>query len=419
MSFENFLVFYFRNGGALWFATFCCLVASIVLFPVQWVTLRSLGRALAVGAAGALVGLLVMLHEAYLSGGVPAWTAWSQASMPIGSVTLLSVYLPVVCAASLVALLHGGCLRDPLPEAMRAMRLPGGPGFRAWLRGWHLFWVGGLAVSAWMGFEASFWMVLLAGLGVLAAYPFFVTVLMPAAPDSSSRTANPAARPMPPDVPSSGNERQRVVKLLEEGRINAEECGELLAALGDGPGAQPAPKPATLGRKLLLLGVGLVVIGFLLPWFTVDARGMLNGDFSALRGKDLVSPADLTLGNLVRVCGGDMPHGYGWVILLLGVAAAFVPRGTLLKWQSRSPQRHSVAHVDSDTGLNLVLLAVGAFLIVYLLSQNARILSAGIVVVIVGYALEVAGLLKDRPAGSRGPNIRVETHTNGAPVEER
>jgi hypothetical protein len=128
---------------------------------------------------------------------------------------------------------------------------------------------------------------------------------------------------------------------------------------------------------------------------------------------------ELLSGGNVHVCGGDVPHGHGWAILLLGVAAVFVPRGTLLKWQSRSPRRHSVARAGSDTGLNLVLLAVGAFLIVYLLTQNARILSAGLVVVIVSYALEVAGLLKDRPAGSRGPNVRVETHSADAAAEER
>jgi hypothetical protein len=90
-------------------------------------------------------------------------------------------------------------------------------------------------------------------------------------------------------------------------------------------------------------------------------------------------------GGMLRIAGGNVPHGLGWLVLLLAVIVAFAPLEAL--WPQPVLRRK----------ISILMLGVGAFLLVYLLTQNFRFVSFGLVVVFAGYALELAGVMKSRP----------------------
>ena len=87
----------------------------------------------------------------------------------------------------------------------------------------------------------------------------------------------------------------------------------------------------------------------------------------------------------VAVHAGDLKNGLGWFILALGVGVAMLP--------IFAPQ------LKADLLKKLILgaLAVGAFLLVYVLSDAVRYASLGIILALAGYALEFIGTLKERP----------------------
>ena len=87
--------------------------------------------------------------------------------------------------------------------------------------GANLVFAIGIALCAWIGFDASFWLALMIVLAALVAQPVFT--LMPATP------------PVPViPVADISPERERVMRLLEQGKITAEESAELLTSLPEG-----------------------------------------------------------------------------------------------------------------------------------------------------------------------------------------
>lgn len=97
------------------------------------------------------------------------------------------------------------------------------------------------------------------------------------------------------------SERLRVLKMLEEGKINAEECAELLAAIDQPPAILPS-KRTHPQWGLAAVGAVLILIGFWLPWIVIDS-GLVSA----------------------RLSGGDMPHFLGWFVLAFGLGAALLP----------------------------------------------------------------------------------------------
>jgi len=99
-------------------------------------------------------------------------------------------------------------------------------------------------------------------------------------------------------------------------------------------------------------------------------------------------PMQLGFSGTVRVAGGEVAHGFGWIILVLGVLAAALPFVQLNV--SRQAQRILLA----------APLALGAFIIVYLLTRDIRHVSFGLPLVLAGYAVEFVGLRKDIRSGA-------------------
>jgi hypothetical protein len=81
-----------------------------------------------------------------------------------------------------------------------------------------------------------------------------------------------------------GREREKVLEMLESGKITVDESAELLHALGANPTTPEMPRaPMTRAGRLVLCGAGLVLVGFLLPWFSFSPAAELSRTMEDLR----------------------------------------------------------------------------------------------------------------------------------------
>jgi hypothetical protein len=267
----------------------------------------------------------------------------------------------------------GGHLTD-------AEKLPGMDGVRAWLSVGNLICAILIPICAWQVFQVSLPAMFALTFGLLLAYPVFNLV---------SATPSPAPTLPPEDL---SNEREKVLQLLETGKINADESAELLNALGQSVPQRPPPaaeRELSPQRKIVLLGAALLLLGFFLPWFKINLGQAMNETMGQLQQMVGGAMPQMNFGqqnnNLVQVVqAGNIPNGLGWWILALGISAAVLPFfATNLKPQLQKK-------------VILAALAVGAFLLVYLLSDALRYISIGIILALAGYSLEVVGTLKER-----------------------
>jgi hypothetical protein len=209
----------------------------------------------------------------------------------------------------------------------------------------------------------------------------------------ASAPPQPATAPPTEDL---SNEREKVLQLLEAGKINAEESAELLNALGHTFAPRPQPASETdlsPQRKIVLLGAGLLLLGFFLPWFAINPGVMMSDmAYQLLLNLGQMMPGMATpqinlsaTTGTVQIHAGNLAHGLGWWILALGIGAAVLPFfATNLKAQMQQK-------------VTLAALAIGAFLIIYLMSGALRYASIGVILALAGYALEIVGTLKERP----------------------
>ena len=142
------------------------------------------------------------------------------------------------------------------------------------------------------------------------------------------------------------------------------------------------------------MGAALLLIGFFLPWFALNPGQMLNeattqlqqmmggNDAGQCAAADGLSPNTGT----VQVHAGDVAHGLGWWILALGIGAAVLP---FFATNLKAPTQKKVI---------LTALAIGGFLMIYLLSDALRYVSLGVILALAGYVLEFVGTLKERPS---------------------
>ena len=93
-----------------------------------------------------------------------------------------------------------------------------------------------------------------------------------------------------------------------------------------------------------------------------------------------------TSGWHVKILGGDVPHGLGWIVLLLGIAVATLP--------------YLASNLDSQTQrkAKLIGLGIGGLILMYLLTDNIRFVSIGFIMGLVGYALQFIGTIKENRA---------------------
>jgi hypothetical protein len=300
--------------------------------------------------------------------------------------TDLWLSIAVFCAGLLVALAIpfitklylkwiGGRLTD-------AEKTPGMEGVRAWLQGGNLVCAVVLSVCAWLGLGFSFWSVLALTLMALVIYPLL---------NFASVTAAPSKTP----EESFSHERDRVLKMLDEGKINAHESAELLNALAV---AQPSPTaqslPANPKRKLVLAGLAILLIGFFLPWFSYNpgqevtrVMGEMQGNMNQMvpgnPGLNVPFASGLRTAS-VNIAGGDIRYGLGWLVLLLGVAVAALPYIA------------SNLHARDQFKATMTGLAIGSVILIYLLTQNMRFVSVGILLAMVGYVLQFLGTVEEK-----------------------
>jgi hypothetical protein len=296
-----------------------------------------------------------------------------------------AVLLPLLAVPFVIRLYRkwiGGHLTE-------AEKLPGIDGVRAWLGVGNIICAALISFCVWQAFGISPLPMLTLTFGAVLAYPLL---------NMASHPAQPA--PVGPSEDLS-TEREKVLQLLETGKITADESAELLNALGQTIPQRPLPASEmemSPQRKIVLLGAVLLLVGFILPWFVVNPGAQAN-EILGLLQKNMQQTTGISLPQVnltlptgtAQVHAGDLEHGLGWWVLMLGIGAAALPFfATNLKPLMQKK-------------VIIAALAIGAFLLVYQLSQSDwpwRNISIGFMLVLAGYALEVVGTLKERPAAS-------------------
>jgi hypothetical protein len=301
-----------------------------------------------------------------------------------------------------------------LDAATAAERGPNSAGFRAWLSPMNCLTVIFLAIAAAVA-TGSAWGLFFGALGLLLAYPILNTAM-------KSEPVLPAQEPE--DLAS---ERQRVLALVEAGKVSAEDGAELITALGQSRVVQAEQSnPLSGGRRVILLGAMLVLLGFCLPWFEIRMdevmkeamQGMQqvvgqampafaqenpanpNVQFGLLPGAQSAPVQNVSL---LMLRGGDLAYGLGWFIMIAAVGTAVLP----FVWQTRPGNR------QQHRGVSLVAVGAGSIALLYLifgLAMGPSRVQIGFVLVCVGYVVAWVGLVREyvrvpavgRPALSMG-----------------
>jgi hypothetical protein len=269
-------------------------------------------------------------------------------------------------------------------------RLPGLPGIRAWFSPANIFVGIMLVVSAWLGYAMSPLLCSAVVVALLVAYP-------------AIRIESPAVSPAPAAEDLSA-EREKILSMLEAGKLTPEESAELLQALGDSSRApMPRQVPLTGGQRLMLIGAALVALGFFLPWFVINPGQEVGRVMQQMQHLNIAVDSPFGSGKLempegfpfgdgqlktptMTLSGGDIQRGLGWATLLLALAAAFIP--------------YVATTLDTATArtVRLLCLSIGGLIVVYLVTQNLRFVGVGLMIAVGGYVLEIAGAMRERSA---------------------
>jgi hypothetical protein len=157
-------------------------------------------------------------------------------------------------------------------------------------------------------------------------------------------------------------ERDRILKMVEQGKITTEESAELLDALGRANALRGQDRFSPVDITVLV-GVALVVLGFLLPWANVRI------EIPSLFGERVTSayPAGYHVG------------GIGWAVPIVAILSAvplfITPRD----------------HLYKVSMLQIFLTLIGTVLVISLLMQAANHLGAGLVVCLAGFTVAIIG----------------------------
>ena len=147
----------------------------------------------------------------------------------------------------------------------------------------------------------------------------------------------------------NSQERARILKMVEDGSISAEESGELLDALGRST-AMRGDEKFSRQDVAILVGSALVVLGFFLPWVHIGNRMYQAGSHAG---------------------------AVGWAVLLIGIFAVvpvfLTPKNLLYKISM----------------LQMFLAIVGLALIISVLFRAGDNLGAGLIICLIGFAIEL------------------------------
>jgi hypothetical protein len=160
-------------------------------------------------------------------------------------------------------------------------------------------------------------------------------------------------------------ERDRILKMVEEGKINTEEGTELLDAMGRSSALRGEEK---FGRvdMVMLIGVSLVILGFFLPWIYIRMQ-QVPGPFGQFSGYQ----------------SGYHTGAMGWAVLIIVIASAIpifvTPKDFLYKISM----------------MQIFLILIGAVLVISLLVRAGTQLGVGLIFCMAGFIIEtVAAVMK-------------------------
>ncbi len=162
------------------------------------------------------------------------------------------------------------------------------------------------------------------------------------------------------DAPANDPERKRILAMVESGKITSQEGAELLDAMGKSS-ALRAQDAFSRPDIVLLVGVGLVVLGFFLPWVRVR--------FDALVG---------IFGRSTACQYGYHVGAVGWAVLIMAIASA-IP---IFITPSRYLYKISM--------LQVFLAILGLMIVASLLISAGDKLQVGLVLCALGFAVEIA-----------------------------
>lgn len=190
---------------------------------------------------------------------------------------------------------------------------------------------------------------------------------------------------------SFSRDRQRILQLLEEGKINGTESAALLSALAEGTRGEQSNEPLAAGRKQMLFGALVVLVGFFLPWFNVDLAAEMNRIMpSSVQLGPQFGGATMSMpqfggssGRAISIHAGDIAHGLGWWVLILALVAAGLP--FLMPAMPRQTQR-------AVTFVSLIGMAI---IELYLLTGSLGSAVWGIWIALVGTAILWAGTFRE------------------------
>ena len=208
-----------------------------------------------------------------------------------------------------------------------------------------LFSISGAPVHM-MGVYRGYGFIILLFLGLSCAtvlvVRFFQWLFSPAGPQSS---VNP-------------EERGRILKMVEDSKITAADGKELLDAMGKSSALRGEEKFSRIDFAILA-GVGLVILGFFLPWIYIT--------FARMPGHQ----------------SGYQTGAVGWTIFIIAIASAIpvfvTPRNLLYKISM----------------LQIFLTIIGLVLVISVLVQAGDHLGVGLVFCLLGFIVAfVASLAK-------------------------
>jgi len=311
-------------------------------------------------------------------------------------VFLLAVLVTVNLAIALLIKLYRAAV---LGKATPGENAHGIAGIRAWLSPLNVIAVVCIAAGAYLALDYDYIGVFIAGLSVLLAYPLVNTMMQQS---SSSSTPRESTSPQQ----ASSEERQRILALVEAGKITAEDGAELLTALAQSQATGSYAGTISGSRKVMLAGAGITLVGFFLPWFTLNVVQAVNDamnrvqqniqqfsggsppnfNFAPPGGNGIPVPARTILQTTLR--GGDVQHGLGWIILAASLCAACLPFFWMPAHNATQQMRNAV----------FASLGVGSVLVLYVLSGSFNPVTSiepGFVLAMAGYVILLVGSVQE------------------------
>jgi len=159
-------------------------------------------------------------------------------------------------------------------------------------------------------------------------------------------------------------ERSRILKMVEDGKIKTEEGTELLDAMGRSNALRGQGAFSRLDIAILC-GVGLVILGFFLPWAYIRMP-----DVSGMPG---------IFGQVSAYQAGYHVGALGWAILIMALVSAIpifvTPKDLLYKISM----------------LQVFLTLVGGVLVVSVLVRVGGHLGVGLIFCLAGFIVELVG----------------------------